>query len=86
MSDKFTLTQGVRQGSILSPYLYNIYTEQLLSNIKSMNVGTIIVKVHTAITAYYVDDIILMSATLSGLQLLIDECVKFGKENCPKCS
>ena len=48
-----------------------------------MNVGTIIVKVHTAITAY-ADVIILMSATLSGLQLLIDECVKFGKENCIK--
>ena len=27
-----------------------------------------------------------MSATLSGLQLLIDECVKFGKENCIKCN
>ena len=69
ISDKFNLAQGVRQGSILSPYLYNIYTEQLLSNIKSMNVGTLIGKVNTAITAY-ADDIVLMSATLSGLQLL----------------
>ena len=79
-SHKFNLTQGVRQGSILSPYLYNIYTEELLSNINAMNVGTMIGNEHTAITAY-ADDLILMSATLSGLQKLINECVDYGKNN-----
>jgi hypothetical protein len=79
-SNVFKLTQGVRQGSILSPYLYNIYTEQLLRNINKMNIGTIVGRTHTAITSY-ADDIILISATCSGLQSLINECVKYGKKN-----
>ena len=79
-SKDFKLTHGVRQGSILSPYLYNIYTEKLLLNINNMNIGTKIGHTHTAITAY-ADDIILMSATVSGLQSMVNECVKYGKEN-----
>ena len=41
VSEEFNISQGVRQGSILSPYLYNIYTEQLLSSLeRETNVGT----------------------------------------------
>lgn len=80
ISSEFKLTQGVHQGSILSPYLYNIYTNQLLLKIESLNVGTTIGGEGTSITAY-ADDIILMSSTLSGLQKLIDTCVEYGKSH-----
>ena len=40
ISDTFKLTQGVRQGSILSPYLYNIYTEDLIERIQNLSIGT----------------------------------------------
>ena len=36
----FSLSQGVRQVSILSPHLYNIYTENLLDKVNSLAVGT----------------------------------------------
>lgn len=39
-SDKFTFSQGVRQGSILSPFFYNHYTEQLIRDLQDMKIGT----------------------------------------------
>ena len=74
------LTQGVRQGSILSPYLYNIYTNKLLEQIRNTNVGTVLTDQSTSITSY-ADDIILMSSTLRGLQQMIDMCIDYGYKN-----
>ena len=73
----FVLSQGVKQGSLLSPYLYNFYTEDLLKQIKSMNIGTFIGDINTSIIVY-ADDIILISPTLKSLQKLVDGCVKYG--------
>ena len=35
LSTEFSISQGVRQGSILAPYLYNIYFNLLLSEMES---------------------------------------------------
>ena len=83
-SKVFKLSQGVRQGSVLSPHLYNIYTEELLNEIEThATTGTTIYGHYTGITMY-ADDIILMSTTLSGLQELIDTCVRVSNKNCIK--
>ena len=80
-SKPFHLTQGVRQGSILSPLFYNIYTEKLLSELSNdFKIGTSINGIYTGIIAY-ADDIILMSPTLSGLQKMINKCVDYGFRN-----
>ena len=73
----FQLSQGIRQGSILAPYLFNIYMSELLSKIEDLKVGTKIGPTFTGITAY-ADDIILMRSTLSGLQNIIDCCITYG--------
>ena len=73
-SYNFSASQGV---SILSPHLYNIYTEELLETIRtSSRVGTSIFNTYTGIVAY-ADDIILMSSTLSGLQQLVNKCTNY---------
>ena len=62
----FSLNQGVQQGGVLSPYLYNLYTEDLITNI-----GTFLSnKTHTAIIVY-ADDIILLSPNLKHLQSMV---------------
>ncbi|XP_065663972.1 uncharacterized protein LOC136085931 [Hydra vulgaris] len=52
-SNQFSLSQGVRQGSILSPHLYNIYTESILNEIVSeCKVGSTINGIYTGVIAY----------------------------------
>uniref|UniRef100_A0A7M5WUY5 Reverse transcriptase domain-containing protein n=1 Tax=Clytia hemisphaerica TaxID=252671 RepID=A0A7M5WUY5_9CNID len=80
-SKQFTLSQGVRQGAILSPYMYNIYTQELISNIKALQIGTSLPNGLQTCIIVYADDILLLSPTLRNLQTLIDHCASFGKEH-----
>nr|XP_047127737.1 uncharacterized protein LOC124808603 [Hydra vulgaris] len=80
-SNQFSLSQGVRQGSILSPHLYNIYTESILNEIVSeCKVGSTINGIYTGVIAY-ADDVILQSPTISGLQELINRYQTYGVAN-----
>ena len=38
LSTKFKVTNGVRQGGILSPYLFNVYVDELSEQLKMCNV------------------------------------------------
>ena len=81
MSNSFKVSQGVQQGSILSPHLYNIYTESLLKDIQqNCKKETSIHGHYTGITMY-ADDIILMSTTLSGIQHLANKCTEYNNSN-----
>ena len=81
-SYQFSLSQGVRQGSVLSPHLYNIYTEDLLTSLSQQTLdGTNLFGHYTGILMY-ADDIILMSPTLSGLKSLINTCNSVSRSNC----
>ena len=80
-SNQFSLSQGVRQGSILSPHLYSIYTENILNEIVSeCKVGSTINGIYTGVIAY-ADDVILLSPTISGLQEVIDRFQTYGISN-----
>jgi hypothetical protein len=82
ISYEFSLSQGVRQGSVLSPHLYNIYTEDLLEEMdKNVKSGTSLYGHFTGITMY-ADDIILMSSTLSGLREMLKTCVRISTSKC----
>ena len=81
-SYEFLLSQGVRQGSVLSPHFYNEYTDDLLTKIENISeYGTTLHGQYTGILMY-ADDIILMSPTLSGLRKLIQRVAEISKENC----
>ena len=42
MSEPFTICRGIRQGSILSPMLFNLIMDPLLSEMRSKSLGIII--------------------------------------------
>ena len=40
ISDSFLVSNGVRQGGILSPYLFSLYIDDLTSNLNTIKSGS----------------------------------------------
>ena len=76
MSDWFKLTAGVRQGGVLSPAFYSIYTDGLIQILKSKGIGCYI-RDNFAAAIFYADDMALIAPSIKGLQALIDCCAEY---------
>ena len=68
----------MKQGSMLSPRLFNIFINDLLLQLKSMNSGVKISNFHLNVFAY-ADDLNLISTTAVGLQSLINKCQEYAE-------
>lgn len=69
----FKLSVGIRQGGVLSPLLFAVFIDGLVSRIKATGVGCYLSNVCVSIYLY-ADDILLVSPTVSGLQALVNTC------------
>jgi hypothetical protein len=76
-SEKFSCTNGVRQGGILSPLLYAIYNDILLERLKKNGSGCWIGDRFFGALSY-ADDLCILSPTLSGLQSMLNVCEIYG--------
>ena len=75
LSEGFSVSNGVRQGGILSPYLFNIYMDDLSENLDASRVGCR----YTGSVNHlcYADDMVLLSPSPQGLQRLVDICALY---------
>merc|ERR1712179_845915 len=80
LSDKFEVTNGVRQGGVLSPLFYSIYIDDVLEKLKRNGIDCHIG--HNFVGAFgYADDLILLSPSLTGLMNMIKICEDYACEH-----
>ena len=80
VSDNFLITNGVRQGGILSPLFFNVYMDCLSESLRNTqtgcNVGGVMINHLT-----YADDLVIISPSVKGLQRLLDICDVYGQNH-----
>ena len=70
MSDSFSVTNGVRQGGIISLYLFCVYMDDLSKKLNNVNAGCIIGAALINLLMY-ADDLVLLTPSSMGLSMLL---------------
>ena len=78
-SSFFTISNGVRQGRILSPVLFSIYMDDLSVLLSQSRIGCHIEGLCIK-HVFYADDLCLMAPCAIALQELINMCFKYSIE------
>ena len=79
-SPDFFVGNGVKQGGIISPILFNIYMDELSMHLNSSGIGGYL---GTAFINHlcYADDLCLISLSSSGMQQLLHICNEYASEH-----
>jgi len=76
----FTVSNGVKQGGVLSPVLFCVYIDSLLHSVAECGVGCFIGRVFVG-ALVYADDIVLLSHTAAtGMRTLLHVCNMFAND------
>ena len=75
----FPCRNGVKQGGVMSPILYSIYMDQLLTRLHNSPYGCEINRVFMGAFAY-ADDLILLSPTVHGTRCMLNICETYGQD------
>lgn len=76
VSDTFNITNGVKQGAVLSPILFAVYTDGLLKRLKDSGIGCHMGNQYVGALAF-ADDLTLLCPTLSGLKQMVKICEEY---------
>ena len=73
LSVQFPVCSGVRQGSCLSPAVFNVFMNVFIVKLKLADIGCHVASLYLG-CLLYADDLILLSPTVTGLQCMLDKC------------
>ena len=69
-STYFHITNGVRQGGILSPYLFRFYLRDLITQVTALNLGCTYAGTIINLLAY-ADDMVVLAPSWQALQSIL---------------
>ena len=78
-SDGFSVSNGVKQGGVISPILFCVYIDELLVKLENSGVGCYMGRAFSGAFAY-ADDITLLCPSISALKEMIAICTKYAVE------
>ena len=79
MTDSFAVSNGVKQGGVLSPVLFAVYMDELLLRLRAAGVGCRIG--HTFLGALcYADDLQLLAPSRHAIKSMLAICERFAAE------
>ena len=81
-TDWFDIEQGVRQCCILSPHLFNIYSEQIMKNALEGFTGGVTIVGRVITHLRYANDVVLIAGGMEELQELVHRARKASSQFC----
>ena len=73
-SEYFTVSNGVKQGGVISPMLYCLYIDDLIEELKASNVGCYMGAVYAGIDLY---DLTLLAPSVQALRIMLAICLNY---------
>ena len=73
VSRVFSVDCGVRQGGVLSPYLFALYTDSIVDRIRNSRIGCYLIGLYMSVLLY-ANDILLIAPSVSSVNKLLHIC------------
>ena len=80
-SDPYHVTSGVKQGGVLSPFIFTVYINDLFDLLRKAGVGCHILNRFLA-AIMFADDLALIAPTRSAMQKMITICESYCQDHC----
>ena len=71
LSDKYKISNGVKQGGCLSPSLFSIYSNNLIINLRNSNIGCKYGSEYMGVFGY-ADDLSLLCSSFTGIKEMLN--------------